>query len=88
MADPHPPTDAATHTAHTRPAEASGPTGGMPRWVKVSLIALLVVVLLFGVGKLTGIGGDHGPGRHGGETTPSSVVDEGGGHRPPVDHVP
>jgi hypothetical protein len=63
------------------------PAGGMPRWVKVSLIVVLVVALLFVVGKLTGLGGEHGPGRHadGGET-PSSVVNEDGDHRAPVDH--
>jgi len=66
-------------------------TAGMPRWVKVFLIVGLALVLLFLVGKVTGLGGDHGPGRHGGGDTPSSVVDDGGGgggHQSPVDHGP
>ncbi len=37
---------------------------GMPRWVKVSAIVVVVLVLLFLILKLTGIGGEHGPGRH------------------------
>jgi len=63
-----------------------GSRAGMPRWVKVSLIIGLALVLLFVIGKITGIGGEHGPGRHGGGDTPSSVVDDEGGHVPPVDH--
>jgi hypothetical protein len=59
-------------------------TGGMPPWVKVSLIIVAVLVALFVVLNLTGLGGDHGPGRHvgpaGGAQTPSSSVTE---HRPP-----
>lgn len=65
-----------------------GTRAGMPRWVRVSLIVGLVVVLLFVVAKVTGLGGDHGSGRHGGGDAPSSVVDGDGGHRPPVDHGP
>jgi hypothetical protein len=63
------------------------PAGGMPRWVKVSLIVVLALALLFLVGKLTGLGGEHGPGRHGdGGQTPSAVVNDDGDHRPPVEH--
>ena len=36
----------------------------MPRWVKVSAIVVGVLVLLFLVLQLAGIGGEHGPGRH------------------------
>ena len=36
----------------------------MPRWVKVSAIVVGVLILLFLVLQLTGIGGQHGPGRH------------------------
>ena len=36
----------------------------MPRWVKVSAIVVGVLVLLFLVLQLMGIGGEHGPGRH------------------------
>jgi hypothetical protein len=37
---------------------------GTPRWVKVAGIIVLVLVLVFVVLKLTGLGGSHGPGRH------------------------
>ena len=49
------------------------PTPGTPRWVKVSGIIALVLVLVFLVLLLTG---NHGPGRHS-----SGVV---GGHAPPL----
>lgn len=60
---------------------------GMPRWVRVFLIVGVAVVLLFAVAKVTGVGGDHGPGRHGGGGgTPA--VHEDGDHKPPVVHHP
>ena len=37
---------------------------GMPRWVKISGIIALVLVLLVGIMLVTGLGGSHGPGRH------------------------
>lgn len=43
-----------------------------PRWVKVVGITALVLALLVAIVLLTGIGGEHGPGRHvpsGGATT-------------------
>ncbi len=40
-----------------------GPATGTPRWVKVSGIVVLVLILLLAV-SLVAIGGDHGPGRH------------------------
>jgi hypothetical protein len=62
---------------------------GMPRWVKVSLIIVLALVLLVVVAQVTGIAGEHGPGRHGGgDATPSSVPAGDGSHRSPVDHSP
>jgi hypothetical protein len=79
---PHPGTDDDTGG---EPESATG----MPRWVKVFVIAGLALVLLLAVGKLTGLGGDHGPGRHrGGDDPPVTLMDEDGGHRPPVDHGP
>lgn len=36
----------------------------MPRWVKVFVFIVIFLIVLFVVLKLTGIGGDHGPGRH------------------------
>jgi hypothetical protein len=46
-----------------------------PRWVKVSGIVVVVLVLLVGIMLFTGVGGTHGPGRHmpSGDTPPSSV---------------
>jgi hypothetical protein len=74
------------------PPRDSDPNGytGTPRWVKVFGIVVVVLVLLFVVLKLTGIGGEHGPARHmssgdtGGHTLPSSVTKPGGvaGHTP------
>jgi hypothetical protein len=60
----------------------TGPQGPMPRWVKVSLIAVGVLIAVFLVLNLTGHGGGHGPGRHLGpagdhRSTPSSDVDYG-----------
>ena len=36
----------------------------MPRWVKVSMIVVGALLLVFVVLKLTGAGGQHGPGLH------------------------
>ena len=55
-----------------------GPNAGTPRWVKVSGIIALAVVLLLIILLLTG--GNHGPGRHassrglGGPLGPVSVA--------------
>lgn len=35
-----------------------------PRWVKVFGIIVIVLVLLFVILKVLGIGGEHGPSRH------------------------
>lgn len=56
------------------------PYPGTPRWVKVFGIVVIVLVLLFVIMKLTGVGGEHGPGRHtpsggGGDAPPSSVIE-------------
>ena len=40
------------------------PYPGTPRWVKVFGIIALVLALLVGIIVLTGVGGEHGPGRH------------------------
>ena len=52
-----------------QPGRADGlePTGppAMPRWVKVSLIVVGTLLLVVVVLKLTGLTGQHGPGRHG-----------------------
>ncbi|MEX5717384.1 hypothetical protein [Geodermatophilus maliterrae] len=36
----------------------------MPRWVRMTLIVVGVLVVLFVALRLTGVGGEHGPGRH------------------------
>jgi hypothetical protein len=52
-----------------------------PRWVKVSGIVILVLVLAVIVMLLVG-GGEHGPGRHaGGGAQPADVTE---GHSPPA----
>jgi ABC-type transporter Mla subunit MlaD len=51
-----------------------------PRWVKLFVIIALAVLLLVAVVLATGIGGEHGPGRH----SPSiSVTQE---HASPMNH--
>ena len=57
------------------------PATGMPRWVKVSLIVVGVLIAVFLLLKVAGVGGQHGPGRHFGGQTPSSNVTE---HKPPA----
>ena len=70
-------------TPEARISDADRPTPpGMPRWVKVSGAVVLASVLLFVILRLTGLGGDHGPGRHmsqGAEpvVTASGVLTEG-----------
>jgi len=76
----------------SRSSDSKSDTGddtGTPRWVKVSGIIALVLVLLVVVLLFTrGPGGNHGPGRHtssgGGDIPPSSVIEPGGlgGHGP------
>ena len=37
---------------------------GMPRWVKVSLAVVGILIAVFLLLRLTGLAGEHGPGRH------------------------
>lgn len=64
-----------------RGSTASGPPS-TPRWVKVFGIIFIVLVVLAGIILITGIGGEHGPGRHmpseeAGETPLSSIMADG-----------
>ena len=65
---------------------ADSPRYRTPRWVMVVGIIVIVLALLVGLLLLTGVGGDHGPGRHlpsggaGGRTPPSGIIV---GHTPP-----
>ena len=40
------------------------PYPGIPRWVKVSGIIVIVLVVLIAIVMFTGVGGEHGPWRH------------------------
>jgi hypothetical protein len=58
-----------THMADPAPGDDTGvgpgrDYPGIPRWVKVSGIIALVLVLLVVVIMVAGLGGQHGPGRH------------------------
>ena len=65
-----------------------------PRWVKIFGIIALIVILLVVVVLVTGIGGEHGPGRHmrpstnGGSDSSSIELEtqQDGSHIPPVPH--
>lgn len=61
------------------------PYPGIPRWVKVSGIIVIVLVLLVAIIMVTGIGGEHGPGRHIQSGNPGGLTPTGslGGHIPP-----
>lgn len=43
---------------------ANLPPYSTPRWVKIAGIIVGVLVLLIAVVLVTGLGGEHGPGRH------------------------
>jgi hypothetical protein len=68
MADP---------TRHRGTGADPDSAAGTPRWVKVFGLVVLALLALFVVLHLAGLGGGHGPGRHG-----------GGGRTPPAEHRP
>lgn len=55
----------ANHTPPPEPRGASEGYPGTPRWVKVIGIVALAILLLAAFIVVTGIGGPHGPQRHG-----------------------
>ena len=60
---------------------------GTPRWVKVFVIITLVLVLLVVAMLVTGLGGEHGPGRHIPSADPAGTPSAGaGGQTPPIEH--
>ena len=61
MADPTASPDAGADVGPARTSDAGYP--GTPRWVKLSGIVVLILVLLV-VGAMVALGGQHGPGRH------------------------
>ena len=81
MADPRRYPDSKGDTSDdTRVRPPADRPPSTPRWVKVFGIIAIVVVLIFVVIQLTGVGGGHGPGRHaasgdvGGQAPPSNVT--------------
>ncbi len=71
MADAHRDSEPNPEPATPEPRASEG----MPRWVQVSLIVVVALVLVFVIANLIGAGGDHGPGRHvGAGGMPSSVM--------------
>ena len=55
----------ANHTPEPEPQSASEPYPGTPRWVKMTGIILVAILLLAAFIVVTGLGGPHGPQRHG-----------------------
>ena len=61
---------------------------GTPRWVKIAGVTFAVLAVLFVVMAISGLGGEHGPGRHAapqadtGSATGSSLTTDNpdGGH--------
>ena len=53
-----------TSNPDSPPAVDCATPPGMPRWVKVTGIVVGILILLFVVLQLTGVAGQHGPGRH------------------------
>ena len=52
-----------------------GSPPGMPRWVRIAAIVVGLLILVFVVLQLAGVGGDHGPGRHmSGQEVPTQAV--------------
>lgn len=62
--------------APERKSTASGPPS-MPRWVKAFGIIFIILVLLAAVILITGIGGEHGPGRHNPSSGSSGILHAG-----------
>ena len=59
------------------PIDDFAPYAGTPRWVKAfAVIAVLVVVLIAFI-VITGLGGPHGPQRHGAGSTWVGLITQG-----------
>lgn len=53
---------------------------GTPRWVKVFGIIAVILVLLISFALFTGLGGPHGPARHGASSNADSHTPRSSGH--------
>jgi hypothetical protein len=66
-------------TDHPNPSQIPTPSEDapprMPRWVKVAAVVVGLLVLLFVIAQLAGLGGEHGPGRHMSGDGPASTSD-------------
>ncbi len=62
-------------------ADTTEKDAATPRWVKVAGIIALLLVAIFVVVKVTGLGGSHGPGRH------APAADTSGEHTGPPPSV-
>jgi hypothetical protein len=68
-----------TEQPPTESSKAGSPRPGTPRWVKVSAVIALLVLVLVAVLLISGRGGEHGPGRHGasgGDDDPAPLAAE------------
>jgi hypothetical protein len=61
-------------------------TYSTPRWVKIFGIVALVLVMLIAVVLITGLGGEHGPGRHTPPIEQELQPDDPVDHTPPIQH--
>ena len=79
IANPPPYPDSNSDTGDDTRVRPGREYPGIPRWVKVSGIIFISLVLLFVIMMLTGRGGSHGPGRHtpSGDTPPPSITEHG-----------
>ena len=67
-------------------ADSSVGEGGMPNWVRYSLVVVGIVIGVFVVLQLVGVGPEHGPSRHDPASGGPSERSSPGGHVPPFDH--
>lgn len=82
MADQPQDTDESDDTTNTEPNDVHH----TPRWVKISGIVAIAVVVVFVILQLTGLAPEHGPGRHGADKAEkeSSQAEDGAAHQPPA----
>ncbi len=55
----------------TDPSRDPGAPPRAPRWVKIAVIVVGILILVFIALQVTGVGGQHGPGRHGMSASPA-----------------